>query len=250
MPKLFEVYPQQREEVAIWKMMRHPVFIDFAGNYMLRWVAINIPMNAFGRNGFEGDIDLIYSLAAPPIPNTHPSYIRAFEIKTATVDGNGTIKSLDSTKFEHGLRQCEKLQAFGAEMIFLIDILILEQGKFIINDPVWEKVDKTLADRTKLVEPTSFGYNVKFLQYLEEGDEFQAGMMYPPRDYVLGKHLPIGEPFKLFTDKLAEHAGKAGFKNGPPILFFCKECGKIPVSRTNVRNPVCEYCGYTIPVHD
>ena len=128
MVKLFEVFPQHREETAIWKLTQHPVFWDFAGGLPVKWVAINIPMDAFGKNGFEGDVDLIFSIASPPISGFPPDYVRVFEIKTATINGKGNIKSLDNDKFEYGLKQCQKLEKFGAEMIFLIDILILEQG--------------------------------------------------------------------------------------------------------------------------
>ena len=232
--------------------MHHIGFWDYAGNYPIKWVALNIPYNTFGKNGLEGDIDMLYSLSKPPVPNPnyHPDYIRAFEVKTATVNGNGAIKSFDNDKFEYGFEQCQKLEKFGAEMIFLLDFIILEQGKKITYQDTWKRISNKIEARMKKCATSNYGYNVKFFQYIEGCDEYSVGIAFPPRDYVHGKHLPKGESFKIFTDKLNEVAQTYPFRNGMRILYFCKKCRNIAATSSADRNPQCNHCGNVIPVHE
>lgn len=246
---LFDTPPQTREEVSIWKLFHTTImFFDLTGGIPVKWSAINIPMNYFENNGFNGDIDIIICL--DDFNNARILY-RCFEVKVSTMNKDGKIKSLKEGKINKTIAQLKKLEKFGSKITFLLEIFNFETGtsdnsQFLpsyIQNVINKKV--TLIKKHKL----SCGYSIKILEFLKGLDEGHYGKLFPYLEILPSKlDILTDSPLKNLVSKINDlfEKNKIMFpqKDFIPVLFYCKKCKNIAFAGILTRNPVCQHCGY------
>ena len=248
--RLFSSNPQTRETVAILKILRTPYLWALCNDW-LRWVAINIPLDLLGKNGFEGDIDIIVAMPAelPPKDDLKNKY-RTFEVKSITVDKNGNIKSLGGGKHKKLLSQLKKLKNFGCGQIFLSEIYVMERGYSSRNAGLPIKVVEKGKEKSMLLQDKDFGYVLMLDEPVLTHDDESGGAFSMPINVLPTKENIVKSPFRELSEYLngfykseKEKSENFGF---PPAIYYCKKCKKLSMIEINRRSIKCKHCNKSI----
>lgn len=237
--QLFNTENVVRELACAWKVQSSlPIFGRLATGSMWKWRAVGIPLNLLGGS-IEGDIDLM--LALRPQGSSSDLH-RCIELKTAKVNLSGEVKSLKNSKFPKTIKQLEKLVAFGAPQVLLLEAFIVEAGYGPASGgkmPV--AVRNSIADKLRQIGSAAFGYATIPLEQLRGYAEDATGMLWPFEIIKAPPIRPTRRPFLDLVDAIEECVRKSAIKRFGLVVTYCHQCAQLITVRH--RGPyICSNC--------
>ena len=254
---LFKTDPQDREEVAIWKLFRTPFFLNlfFDSGMAWKWIGINIPLDIFNPKNPSGDLDILVNFIENPFkPTMAKDVYVAFEVKASTIDKQGLAKSLKQGKTKKVKGKFKKLKKFGCEYLFLFDLYVIETGySQVLSFPAKEIFEAT-EKKKEMIQKTnkSFGYIVFTLESLPSISEDKAGM-WQPFKVLAPKRLTPKKPFLELTASLDKFFQRHNSKvSGWPVITYCRSCKKLIFIKVSDgdKKILCDQCGRVVCTYD
>jgi hypothetical protein len=152
---LYNTDPQYREEATQWKVFSMlPLYVPLAGGRILRWFAVNLPMDLGTGGHFTSDIDILAKLRNP-----RGAWVYlALEVKVALLARDGSVRSLKESKSKSLLRQLKAYRAFGCPDVSLLDVYICESGFLQAQRFPTPDVHRVAGTRVAALDEHGFGY--------------------------------------------------------------------------------------------
>ena len=205
--KLFNTDNQEQETKAILKILRNPYITNALCNDWWDWFAVNVPYDALEKNGFKGDIDILLKRPTHPEAYYGGFTYRAFEVKVTKVNKNGEIKS----GLHRGKGQLRKLKLklnllkkFGCELVFFLEIFILERGyskKFTFPS---DEIEKEIMNKAEELKSLGVGYVVCVDEPSVTHDDESGGQLYFPNNVLSTQKNEIKDDFRKMVSKITE----------------------------------------------
>jgi len=251
---LFDVPSQCRETSTLWRMFfLLPLFMGLADGRLVRWFAINIPMDLRTGGPFTSDIDILAKLS--DFPKSKNWIYRSWEVKVGLIGRDGSTKSLKSGKTARTLTQLKAYRKFGLPSVSLFDVFILEDGFLRANMVPPESVLKVMDVKINELREGRFGYRTLFFEH-KNRDGIDCGLKVPPWSIggsVFGdptvRLLSVPDeaprdPFLKLASRLDEffESQPSTPKKMSKRIIFCRACKKLALIDT-ADEFVCPECG-------
>lgn len=248
---LFEVDPQIRERLTVWRLFDSP-HINALCNDWWKYFAVGIPLKLAGAN-HEGDIDFLVCRPSIKFPEREmdfdvPQY-RVFEVKVSTSDLRGIPKSLKHGKLRRLQGQMQKLKAFGCPLLYHFEVHILETGFSDMNNYPTQGMRESVELKHEFFQSDNYGYIVTALEFTKSLSEDRAGIWHPLINITTPNKYASLEPFNVLSTQLdlfyKIHKNELHEKSfqGKPVISYCYACSSLIVP-THQRS--CSKCGKSL----
>lgn len=239
--KIYDTPSQVRENRLIYRLFEDGHFWGLC-NDSFKWVAVGIPFDIIDSKE-KGDIDILFCIPKNLGKNSKYFY-RAFEVKASLIDKNGKARSLKrgNKKFEIK-KQLEKLKKFGAEQVFLLEILLLHseyKGNFFTKEVI-----ESLKEKRKYLANIQVGYVVMPLKYFSHIPENEAGRYGVPDNILLAPFHKVSQSFIQLVEHIDKFYESSTEVNTWKIITYCKKCKNLTIVSSS--GPLkCFYCGESV----
>jgi hypothetical protein len=232
-----------------------PLHLGLADGRILRWWAINIPLNLLPSSRFFGDIDLMVCTLSTPRESPGIFY-KTWEVKLMLVDASGKPHSLKSNKTEGIINQLKFHRTFGSPDVSLLDLYLHEAGSRAFQHFPTGEVFLVVEKRAKALRKQLFGYQVlpfahKKNEQSEDFGIFTLQNPFPPqtptftllratRTEANGAFLELAQHLSAFAESESKLLSKPlGFV----VVTYCRVCRKLCL--IHKRDEVCCYRCFT-----
>lgn len=260
---IFKTETQYRENQAILRLFETYVLsMSLSQGLPWRWYAVNIPTDLVS-GGIKGDIDIIACLNDWSPEKSEKIMYRVWEVKVSTIDNNGQARSLKSGKVEDTMKQLRNLRRFGAPLVSLLDLYLLEDGFFEKYGFLPVKVRGIMKEKFMKLAVEQFGYQIIPFQHSSIGigdfglQTIQLDLMGTRGDkpgmYLLNPaEMEPSEAFSELMRKLDEFYAQSRTgsekRHFMEIITYCKKCKKLIC--LSPKDATCSGCGLAFASKD
>lgn len=245
---LFDSESQYRERATIWRVFSLlPLYANLAGGRVMRWFAINIPMDLGTGGEFTSDIDVLACL--DPYPASGGQIFRAWEVKVSLLCKDGTARSLKTGKLPRTITQLRAYRNFGAPAVSLLDVYICEAGFLRQNAFPPPSLHDSIQAKVVNLHQHRFGYQILPFEHGKDGDDdvglflMQTGpsMLQTMVDLLPPLNSRPSGPFRQLAARIDDFFGNTGGQAMKQVTF-CRECRRLQRVKMKVEYE-CPDCG-------
>ena len=204
---------------------------------MVRWWAINVPLNLLPKCRFDGDIDLM--VCSLSTPREQPDiFYKTWEVKVVLLNKDGRPRSLKRNKTEAILNQLKVHRRFGSPDVSLLELYHHETGTKTLKYFPTAEVFDVLQRRAKRLGKEMFGYQILPFTYgrNEQGEDFGIftleNLFATPREATFEIVKPLRtearEPFLSLAHHLSAFAERESKQMSKPlgltVVAYCRAC--------------------------
>lgn len=238
-----------------------PLFAPLSSEHIMKWFAVNIPMDLGTGGSFDGEMDIIARLRGiPGNPLAGGHFYRTWEVKVSLLCKDGTTKSLKmgKGKMRGVVNQLKAYRKFGSPEVALLDVYLCEAGGSMSH---LYNIKDSLSIKLSELQGNSFGYHVLSFGYGKR-DNHDYGLYALPAPPSLSLHpnpfmqspvfaflhapvTHIKPPFSNLAERIdnfvegQKRSYRGVFRH---TVMFCRECRQLQLIRIK-EEYTCPNCG-------